>query len=162
MRRISITILSFLFVSCTAFAQEWSATFAPDAGNRIDYFPKKGGFKQTTDNLSYIFSFVVPAKGDTASIRLIPTGGRTQEPVEDYSAVVVHRSEDMLVLLLVYPANPQPDRFTVYTLYPKTGIGFSSATSAYIGVAAMKALSATKPDIPVATASMFSLRQISK
>jgi hypothetical protein len=94
-------------------------------------------------------------------MRLIPTGKNTA-PSEDYPALIVQRSEDMIVLLLVHTTNPRPDKFEVYTLYPQADVGFSSITSAYIGNPVMKALSATNPEIPIASASIFPLRRIDK
>lgn len=161
MRYIAVVIISLFFGSSVAFALEWRATFVPDKGSRVDYLPKKGGFKQNADNTSYQFEFIVPATGDTATMRLIPTGKNTV-PSEDYPAFIVQRSEDMIVLLLVHTSNPRPDKFEIYTLYPQAGVGFSSITSAYIGNPLMKALSATNPDIPIASASIFPLRRIYK
>ncbi len=86
------------------------------------------------------YEFVVPIAGDTAKI---------------------HRGEDMITLVLIY-RNPQPDKVEVYTLYPQAGVGFSSIVSAYIGNRNMKALSATNPNIPVASAYMIPLRQIGR
>ena len=161
MRYIAVVILSLLFSSSVVFAQEWRATFVPDKGGRVDYLPKRGGFKQNADNTSYRFEFIVPATGDTATMRLIPTGKDTA-PSEDYPAFIIQRSEDMIVLFLVHTSNPRPDKFEVYTLYPQAGVGFGNITSAYIGNPLMKALSATNPDIPIASASIFPMRQINK
>lgn len=161
MCRITVIVVSLLLGYNVAFAQEWKAVFVPDQGSRIDYLPKKGGFKQNADSTSYRFEFIVPHSGDAATIRLIPTG-KGQVPPEEYPAVITHRSEDMFVLVLVLTAKPLPDKFEVYTLYPKSGVGFSTTTSAYMGNIAMKALSATNPEIPMASASIFPLRQIDR
>jgi hypothetical protein len=150
-----------LFSAGTAFAQEWRATYAPEKGSRVDYLPKKSGFRQGADSFSYRFEFIVPATGKTATMRLIPTGKNTHSS-EDYAAFIAHRSEDMVVLLLVLTAAPKPDKFEVYTLYPQAGIGFSTTTSAYIGNPIMKNLSASNPEIPIASASILPLRQIGK
>jgi hypothetical protein len=161
MRHIAALILSLLVASGVAFAQEWRGVFVPDKGNRTDYLPKKGGFKQNADTTSYRFEFIVPAMGNTATMRLIPTK-KSMGDSEDYPAVIVKRSEDMIVLVLVHTADPPPDKFEVYTLYPQAGVGFSTITSAYIGNPLMKALAATDPEIPVASASIFPLRRIDK
>lgn len=156
-----IIFLSLLFSAGAAFAQEWRATYAPDEGSRVDYLPKKGGFKQRADGTSYRFEFIVPATGNTATMRLIPTGKNTH-PSEDYAAFIAHRSEDMVVLILVLTADPRPDKFEVYTLYPQAGVGFSTTTSAYIGNLRMKYLSAIDPEIPTASAIIIPLRQVGK
>jgi len=161
MRHTTVAILALLLSPGLACAQEWKATFVPDKGSRIDYLPKKGGFNGSADSTPYRFEFIVPITGDAAKIRLVPTGENTG-PSQDYPAVVVHRGEDMITLVLVYTGTPQPDKFEVYTLYRRAGVGFSSIVSAYIGDRNMKALSATNPDIPVASASIIPLRQIGK
>lgn len=161
MRYAAIVAFSMLLGSSVGHAQEWRATFTAERGSRIDYLPKAGGFKQNTDNMSYRYEFVVPASGDIASLRLIPTASNTL-PTESYSAFILGRSEEMIVLLLVHAANPRPDKFEVHTLYPKSGAGFSTTTSAYLGNPVMKGLSATDPEIPVATSSIFPLRQIDR
>jgi hypothetical protein len=156
----AIWLLICLLVSCgVASAQDWVGVFVPEGGTRLDYFPKKGGFKQSSDGTSYKFEFIIPESGDIAKIRLIPIGKRT-DPSADYSAVIAHRSDDMIVLVMVHGGTTPLDKFEVYTLYPQTGIAFNSITSAYIGSPAVKAASATNPNVPAASASVFPLRRI--
>lgn len=158
MRALTAVLSSLLLCTGTAFAQGWSATFVPEKGNRIDYIEKKGGFKHSVDDTSYRFEFIVPEAGDTARMRLIPTEKNT-DPSEDYRAFIAHRSGDMIILIVALANNP--DKFEVYTLYPRAGVGFITTTSAYLGNSLIKELSLVKPEIPTASASIFPLRQIS-
>jgi len=161
MRRIAVAAAVLLLSAEIALAQEWRAAFVPEKGSRIDFLPNKGGFQRSVDTTSYRFEFVVPVAGDAATVRLVYTGGGAEE-VDDYPAVIVHRGEDMISLLVLHTASPQPDKFEVYTLYPRTGVGFSSIVSAYLGSRAMKALAPTDPAIPAASAAIMPLRQVGR
>jgi hypothetical protein len=161
MRRIAIAAVALFLVAESACAQEWRAAFVPEKGSRIDFLPRKGGFQRSVDTTAYRLEFVVPLTGDSATVRLIYTGGATEE-ADDYPAVIVHRGEDMITLILLHTANPPPDKFEIYTLHPRAGVGFSSIVSAYVGNRSMRALAATDPSIPAASASIIPLRQLGR
>jgi hypothetical protein len=158
-----VTLITILAAGSTALAQEaWRAVFITEPGSRIDFMASANEFVESEDQASsYRFEFNVPSEGSTATIRLLPVGENTS-PSEDYGAIVLARSDDMVVLLMGTAGLTRGDKFETYTLYPKLGIGFLTETSSFLGVVAMKAAATTNPRIPAATAKAFPLRRIDK
>lgn len=148
-----------LVASTSAYAETFRAVYVAEVGKRVDYFPQKKSFASQDDPVSeYRFEIVVPEQGDRAKIRLVPIGKNT-DPTEDYPAMVLSRSPDMIVLLAILKA---ADKFETYTLYPKLGVGYTVVTSSFLGSETLKAQASFNSKIPWASGRVNPLRRIDK
>ena len=161
MIRTAIIFIGLVLTSISGYAAEsWKAVFVTEDGSRIDYFKGKLSFISSSDKATaYRFEFVVPPGETTATIRLLPVGENTN-PSEDYKAIIISRSEDMVVLIMVNEGLSRGDKFEGYSLFPKIGVGYIIETNSYYGRPEMKTRANSNPNIPAASAKAFPLRRI--
>lgn len=156
--RLFFFSLSIIVASCAQDStKEWSAIFSGGKGNRIDFTPKNGGLQVGEDAASVMYRFDIPNSGNKATLGLMPMKSALQSNPEIYELEVLQRSDEMIVMK-VKLAPESRDRFQIFTIFPKTGIGFCTTVSAYInGTKETRAASAVNPNIPPASAVTTSL-----
>ena len=144
-----------LFVTAIGHAAEWDATFAGGKATTMVYNPRADGLKIGEDVSSYLYRFIIPDSSDNATVGILPVdkGGKATGDLEKYEAVILQRSQEMIVLKVKLLLNgKQIDRFQIYTVFPKIGVGFCTTVSAYIiGSEEAKALAVTNFKIPPAS-----------
>jgi len=163
MKRCALVLgLVALCLNVSVHAQAWTGTFVGVSGERTDYFPDSRGFQTQADAVSaWRFQFRVPSEGRIAKIRLIPHGAKN-EPSEDYDGVILHRSGDIIVMMMMHTAEPMPSKAEIYTVYPRLGIGYLTETSAFLGNELMREIAPNNPKIPHASAKVIPLRRIDR
>ena len=158
---IRLLFVSIGMLSTIAFSQELRFEFVSGKGIRYDYFLSNDRFNLQEDNLLYKFIFIIPTTGNKAKIQLFYLRSSSTEP-DDYSAIILHRSDDMITMMLQYSPEYNLDKIELYTIFPKLGIGFTSKLSSYLGLPKMKYASKFVPQIPQASASVIPIRQLKK
>ena len=154
MRRLAFLFV-VLLVPANSDAGEWAGTFLGGKATTMVYNPRDGGLKIGESISSYLYRFAIPDAGDKATVAILPVdkNGKAAGELEKYEAVILQRSQEMIVIKLKFLLNGNPiDRIQIYTVFPKIGVGFCTTTSAYIiGSEEAKALAIINPKIPPAS-----------
>jgi hypothetical protein len=150
-----ILSLAFLFTA-TIQGQEWSGTYTGGKGVRLDYTPQNGGLKDAADSSSQIYHFKIDAKGK--AVVSLAERKENAKP-EFYSLQVLQRTEEPIVMQVIPNTGAKTtDRFQLLSIFPKSGIGFCTTTSAYLmGTPELRAIAVDNPNIPVASVTSTAL-----
>ena len=145
-----------------AEAKEWSGIFSGGKGTRLDFTPQDGGLKTTDESSTYLYRFDIPAEGTKAILVLLSRKASAKtESREIYEMEILQRSDEMVVMKIILQTTEQVDRFQLFSVFPKSGIGFCTTVSAYItGTKEFKALGTANPKIPPASTNTVSFFRV--
>jgi len=109
----------------------WSARFKPGQVARLDFLADGSGVRPAEETPACFFVVWVAPAGPEAEVEISPADeGAANAKPETYKAVVLQRTDEMVVLKLVMKSARQAESVQIYTLFPKTGQGFISTTNA--------------------------------
>jgi len=114
-------------------ASGWHATFRPAAGARVDFLGQGGGFRTAVESAACRFGIWVASAGPEAEVEILAGTeaiAAAEARPETFRAVVLQRSDDLIVLKLVMKTVQQADHVQIYTLFPRSGVGFVTTSSA--------------------------------
>ncbi|WP_287602766.1 hypothetical protein [Thiothrix sp.] len=132
-------------------------TLAPESGVRIDYMSKDRSFKKQDDGLS---SGVKITWSDNQPMAIINIGKGLKERAEEYRAVILQRTKNMVVFAVMYDTPIPISKSEIYTIYPKENIGFLTISSSYVGSEWVEIAAQSDASIPASTSVTFPLKGI--
>lgn len=110
----------------------WYAKFRPGAGARLR-FQADGRCTTAEEGAFCRFGIWVAAAGPEAEVELLPTAedpAAADAKLATYRAIVLQRSDEMVVLKVVTDPARQEQSVEIFTVFPKTGLGFVTICSA--------------------------------
>lgn len=142
-------------------ADKLSMFFRYDGGTRIDFSPASPEGKSSADTFPTSAVMHVQISQDSSDAQISITYGKGAGGREDqsYRGTVIHRTKDMISIICMFG---MMDKIENIIIYPNKASAFLIIHSAYIGSEIMKSMSATDPNIPYGTASVFRLRKFEK